>query len=51
MKKKNKWIKRVVIALIVLILLAGIGVLGYFLYGRPVVTNERSAVTVRSDVE
>ena len=34
MKKKSRWIKRVIAAVLVLAILAGIGVLGWFLYGR-----------------
>ena len=34
MKKKSKWIKRVIAAVLVLAILAGLGILGWFLYGR-----------------
>ena len=42
-KKKKKWIKRVIIAVIALALLGGLVYLGWLLYGQPEETNEREA--------
>ncbi len=45
MNKKKKWIKRVILIVLLLAILAGIGYLGWLLYGKPPAVNENPPST------